>query len=254
LELFLIGTSHADPQGKERLDSILENLHPEVLSIEAKKGTIERVNRSRFLKRKWLESIYRRKQYPEHLVRHGLAFFDESNKDWGYEIVSAQEFSERKKIPIYFIDDMQDYPEGRKIRARRLKKWRQEELDLPSDPEDIELRPYSIVEEIERERADYQRVRRILMRKDDKAYESEILRYFGQSAAAALGQRDLLMADHLREITQKHHSSRIAHIGGVAHILDHPKKKTLYSVIKDLRPSRIIIDSPIRLTEKERHF
>ncbi len=232
-KVILIGTEHGDLKGSERLESLLEIVRPDILSVESS-----------------LESLRRSKNNPMDIVRmiseakergvssNFIRFFDDLIAKHGltdFEYTTSKSYADRHKIPLYLSDDPTLANACRKIKLDLLHRII---LGLPANT-DI---PIPSEEE--------------LVRDTDKRYEfandaingeiprEQIDNFLDDYRGVLIGQRDTYMAERIRQISTGHQKSLLVHTCGFAHLFDDLQNETLYSRIKDLNPERRLLYCP----------
>jgi hypothetical protein len=56
-------------------------------------------------------------------------------------------------------------------------------------------------------------------------------------------RREAYMADKIRGFARQRNKEKALHIGGWEHLIELPEGKSLFGLVRDLQPKRIILDS-----------
>lgn len=228
-EVILIGTVHNDPKGPERLERMLSSLRPTVLTVEYSRIADEKIATlmGELAKTPRVISLFKRLFERFGGADQFMDFFSVAKETFEYGI--AQEYAEKNTIPLHSIDNIElNGEEIGKEMVDILEKLTASQDTLNSTTksalcDSVYLEAYDIINglgsrQTEEEMLDLSRMK------------------FG------VGARDGHMEKRIREIlAMSPPDSRLAHIGGLAHIYDDKRGETLYSRIKDLNPRRVLI-------------
>ncbi|MDO8642888.1 MAG: hypothetical protein Q7R76_04890 [Candidatus Woesearchaeota archaeon] len=224
--ILLLGVDHADSLGASRLEAALRAEKPSGITLEtnekyrraSENGSIERLHRARI-------TFWR---------RHGLlpeieTMMLEDVHAYDFEIRGAFAYSKEKGIPVYCIEDNTAYDKL----IKELQKY-------PQDSQDIRKRvsernQYDRSRNQMRAETFYDDAQRFFSNADAKSRDDEhhVADIMCGNSAINIPRRDRVMAPGLLRIAERHPDAEIVHIGGLAHLLDDAKNRTLYSRIKN---------------------
>ncbi len=227
--IVLVGTVHRDPEGQDRLLSILHQEDPDYITLEMspyavryrrKKHSVLK-NRIRRILRDFAQAgpVLTGQDPLDHpAVRNVLASID-----FPYEYKAVSLFSRSKHVPFRCID-RSDFS---RIKISRL------ERDLISR-ENLQaligLNPHEAFREIERE---YRLASMALGQGENTVYRPQ--------NPPEMVKRDWFMALRIREVLDSTLCQRLCHVGGWEHFVDHENRETLFTLLSDLRPQRRLL-------------
>lgn len=234
--LTLIGTEHGDLMGSERLECLLEIVHPDILSVEFSPESLQMSENDAAdvaqivseASKMGVRDTFVRFFY-DLIAKHGLT---------GFEYTVSKSYVDRHKIPLILSDDPKLASACRNVKLDEL---RRAIIGLPTE---VKI-PIPTEEE--------------LVKDTDKNYEFAVSiikgeipfeqadRFIGNYRGVLIGRRDVYMEQIIRQTytgQSNHQRSVLAHVCGFAHLLDDPKKETLYSRIRDLNPERRLLNRP----------
>jgi len=220
----MIGTVHRDPRGKGKLLALLRRERPSMISVEISPyARVFRDRESAVLRatlRENLRRIHREEGRPwreilSHSAIQGIFLLLKEPYEWraatayasetggGLHDIDLSHVSEEKLSHLPGIVSLEN--------LRNLLR-----LSFPSLPEQVE---------------DHYRRARFL---------------FSHPPAVWLKSRDLeeresIMAQKIRRLCLQAEGKRLAHIGGWEHLLELPGGLTLYDLLKDLQPRRLLL-------------
>ena len=235
----LIGTVHHDPRSAAPLADLLAQLQPDRLTVEiAPEVVLYRQTHGVLLLRKLGMIVERLTGAPtvapplaEH---HGIKTI-RTLLGLPYEFRVARSYARQRGIEVQAIDRSDSSlaklrpVEEHLISLRHLKKI----ISSPkAAPADNPARRYELA-------------RQLLASPDDKLRSAFL---HGCRGEEGIGPRDRHLAEKIRSLG-KNHPGHLVHIGGWVHLLDDPAGETLYSLLADLQPRRILLnpDQPAQL-------
>ena len=224
--LVLVGTVHRDPKGYTRLFRLLERERPSIITVEISPySRTLRVQQSALLLRtlrRNLRQIQKEDGRPltailSHSLIMGIFFLLQEPFEWR----AAKIYASQNGIPLQDID---------------LSAFAQDHL--ANLPELIALKnlqtllglsclPYPGLV-----RSQYSRARFLL-----RHPPSIRIRQPG------FQEREVYMADKIREFARGIEEGKILHVGGWEHLIDSEGEKSLFGLLKDLKPQRILLSA-----------
>lgn len=223
-EIYLIGTYHFDPNGPSRLKRTLEEIGPQLILLEGN----ELKDKGRQIYKRLVKSELELKKADRNLIEA----VSEKGKTLGYEYEIALQFASLHQTSLDYFNDVVDYPNmhQNKVEARgyvrSLIKHKITARKILSEIKDAERssnqkwNSLKLVEETEKEK---------------------IFAYPDSSNGFSVAfnpKRDIIMKKVLRDHDSSNRYNRIATITGFSHIVRDPDRRTLYSKIEDLHPTR----------------
>ncbi|ALC18281.1 hypothetical protein DSOUD_3567 [Desulfuromonas soudanensis] len=232
--LTLIGTVHRDPRGYERLSALLERLRPRRLTLEMSPAALlYRQKRAGLLSIR-LETILNdladelgrsRKELDEHptvtSIRTLLAL--------PFEYRAAVDFAERRGASLALIDDSA-------ISTAKLKKV-ESELITPCNLRILVGLPSTASDH---RSEGYQTAKQLIFGPFDPPLNLAYLQ--GRRGREGIGGRDRGMAEEIRRQLEGGARGPLAHIGGWVHLMEDPLGETLFSLLDDLQPRRLLLE------------
>ena len=230
MSIILLGTSHGDTKGKERLHQSLDILLPEILTIEASPEVVEIRKKDRQLY-DWLRQTLTEKQINQNFIDFFMSTLPKEGETQ-FEIAAAEDYASRTGIKLKYIDDpsMAEATKQEGLRHYRdlISRVPQGAVINVPTPEELQTA-------------------------NDRNYafaafgmttpnSPEVLKFLKTIRGSMIGKRDKYMEGEIRK--EEDSEKRLVHIGGFAHMLDDPMSETLYSRIKNLRPERRLIYNP----------
>lgn len=231
--LTLIGTVHRDSRGEGRLKQLLERLAPGQLTLEMSPWALHyRQNHSRIQLLR-LERILERLSAdlglaPSSLRERPAIAGIRRLLELPFEYRAAAAHAARERIPLSLVDLSE-------ISAIKLKKV---ESDL------ITYRNIKVLinlsEEDERGDESYQLARALVLEEPPESFRRSFLE--GRRGKEGIGDRDRNMAREIRRLLEARPGGRLVHIGGWVHLVEDDGGETLYSLLRDLEPRRLLLD------------
>ncbi len=233
-DIVLVGTVHRDPNGHDRLLSILREEGPDCLTLEMSPYAVRYREENRLALRRRVCDIL------DDLVGQTPAFAQQDPLfhpairnvlamiDFPYEYLAASAFSRSRNIPFRCIDRSD-------LSRKRLSRLEREIITRENLRALIVLDPDEVCREVDRE---YSLASMVVHRGKETAYRLQIRR--------EMAMRDRSMARRIRGILHGLRCRKLVHIGGWEHLLDHGKTETLFTLLSDLRPRRRLLTSQFR--------
>lgn len=237
--LTLLGTVHRDPQGMTKLVKDLAKLKPHVITLEfSRYGLTYRRRRKKILTEKLLQGL-RDIQQTETLRIFELKDLLRSTGiggiaallDLPFEYKGARFYSRCHSLPLYLLD-LSSF-------SRRLLSHIDELLSPENLQKVITFETASFRETITSE---YKHAENLLFSKK----QSPCLQFIPTDENWQ--KRERSMAGRIKKIVAKHQGQHIVHISGWQHLLT--SKGTLFNLLNDLTPQRILLNCPHRITKK----
>lgn len=228
--LTLIGTVHHDPQSAAALAALLGELHPDQLTVEISTNAVTYRQTHGVLLLRKLEMILERlvgdSQQPSlHLHPDIVTIHNLLSLPYEYSMASA--YAQEKGIELHAIDQADvsllklRQIEERLISLAHLRKITSTPGGAPPD----NFHRYELA--------------RQLITSPDAGMRMSFLR--GCRGEEGIGPRDRHLAGKIRTLMQLH-PGHLVHIGGWVHLIEDPSNETLFSLLKDLNPRRILLD------------
>lgn len=229
--LTLIGTVHHDPRSAAPLAALLAQLRPDLLTVEISPDVVAyRQTHGVLLLRKLgmiVDRLRRPSASPVFIVDHpGIAAI-RNLLGLPYEFSVACAYAEEKGVVVQAIDESESSlaklrpVEERLISLQHLKRIAASPPEVPPD------------------NAHRYELARQLLESSDARLRSAFLQ--GCRGEEGIGPRDRHLAAKIRALAQDQ-PGHLVHIGGWVHLLDDPGGETLYSLLSDLHPQRILLD------------
>ena len=227
-KIILIGTEHGDLKGSERLESLLEIVRPDILSVEF---SLESLRLSQDDSADITKIISEARErgvsntfihfFEDLIAKQGLT-------DFGY--TTSRSYADKHKIPLVLSDD------PRLASACRVLKLDVLHRMISGLPANIEL-PAPSEEELIRDTDRYYEFAANVIK--GAVPQAQVDRFLESHRGVLIGQRDV----HMEQMIRLNYNpiSVLVHICGFAHLFDDSKRETLYSRIKDLKPQRHLL-------------
>lgn len=231
--LTLIGTVHRDPLGGERMLRLLRELAPDLLTLEMSESAFayrqgaarqQLVRLDRILDRLAVELGRDRRE----LGAHGAVADIRTLLALPFEYQAAAAYAADAAIPLHLIDLCE-------ISALKLKKV---ETDL------ITHRNLRVLVDLptrmERPSGEGYETARVMVLGDpvDAVRRAFLERRRGEEG---IGPRDRWMAHKIGRLLAEHPVRHLVHIGGWVHLIEDEHGETLYSLLADLKPERVLL-------------
>lgn len=220
--LLLVGTVHRDPQGKAKLLSLLQQKQPAAISVEispyarifrAQKAAAFRAILRENLKRIHAEENFSWREIFSHSAIQGIFFLLKEPYEWR----AAEAYARQTGIVLKGID---------------LSRYSQEKLshlpELVSRENLRSLLPLSSPDLTEQIEAQYRRAQFLFSHPPSPPPERPGER-----------EREIFMAEEIRKLVRQ--GQKVLHIGGWEHLLEFSGGASLYELLKDLRPLRVLL-------------
>jgi pheromone shutdown protein TraB len=231
--LTLIGTVHRDPRGAERLLSLLRRLHPDLITLEMseKAFTYRQGEARRLLLR--LDHILEQLagDLPADLQKlqaHPAVADIRTLLALPFEYQATAAYAAEAAVPLHLID-LSDVSAAklRRVEAdlityRNLKIL----VTLPADAEKSDFEGYG-------------RAHAMITRDPGETVRQAYLE--GRRGAEGIGPRDRWMAGRMRRLLTDRHGGHLVHVGGWVHLIADARGETLYSLLADLKPKRLLL-------------
>lgn len=231
--LTLIGTVHRDPQGAERLLACLRRLRPDLLTLEMSEKAFAYRHEGAHRQLLRLERILERlaAELPAELadLQTHPAIVDISNLlALPFEYQAAAAYSAETPVALHLID-LSD------VSAAKLKRV---ESDL------ITYRNLKILVSLPAgaEKSDYEGYSRAhaMITQDPGAVVRQAY-LAGRRGAEGIGPRDRWMSQQIRRLLAQRNGGHLVHVGGWVHLIEDEQGETLYSLLADLKPERLLL-------------
>ncbi len=222
--LLLVGTVHRDPQGKAKLLRLLQQEQPSAITVEvspyarifrAQKSPAFRAILRGNLKRIHEEGNLSWREIFSHSAIRGIFFLLKEPYEWR----AAAAYSQRTGIVLKAID---------------LSRYSEEKLShLPELVSGENLRALlrlsspDLTEEVE---AHYNRARFLFSHPPSLWPQSPEER-----------ERETFMAEEIRRLVRHAGGQKVLHIGGWEHLLKIPGRTSLYELLENLGPMRVLL-------------
>lgn len=237
VSLTLVGTIHRDPNGLPRLKEILERKCPDIITLEMSEyGVAFRERAGPRLKERLFDTLQglhekkgqkergelNRPQKPSEISAINSALLA---LELPFEFRAVKAYCERNRIPFRCVDLS-------KYSRDKLKTLREEMITEENLRKILSFAPKDPHEELQKQRA---LARRLTSQDADKFL---IEAFLNGKMGHGIVQRDRYMSLRIKEILKN--NGKTLHVGGWEHLLNDPEGKTLYGLLKDLRPKRIL--------------
>ncbi len=231
--LTLIGTVHRDPRGAERLLSLLRRLRPDLITLEmSEKAFTYRQRESRRLLQR-LDHILVRlagelQVEPEKLQAHPAVADIRTLLALPFEYQAAAAFAAEATASLHLIDRSD-------VSAAKLHRV---------ESELITYRNLRILTKLPAgaEKSDYEgynRAHAMILRHPEEAVRQSFLD--GRRGDEGIGPRDRWMANEIRRLLAAQRGAHLVHVGGWVHLVEDTQGETLYSLLADLAPQRLLL-------------
>lgn len=229
--LTLVGTVHRDSRGEERLARLLRQLAPDELTLEMSPTSLRyREERGHLLLQR-LDRILTRLGVPdrdrEALENHPALADIRSLIALPFEYRAAADYAKQHRIPLSLID----LPE---VSQRKLQRVESELITLPN------LRALLAHPALPASAETYHSAAALVLRQSSAAVRAAFLA--GRRGSEGIGPRDREMAATIRRHLDAAPQLSLVHIGGWVHLIDDPAGETLFSLLSDLAPQRLLLD------------
>jgi len=231
--LVMVGTVHRDPGGYARLSRILERERPDLITVEVSPySRLFRAEESSALRntlRENLRKIQKEEGRPlsDFLSRGaimGIFFLLKEPFEWR----AAKSYAHRYGIVIHDID-----------------------LSIFSKVNLAHLSELIAVENL-----------RTLLRLHIPSFSEQVKTQYSRAeflfhhppsfwpAPKELKEREAYMAEKIRKFAQGGNGEKILHVGGWEHLIDDPDGNSLFALLQDLQPKRVLLNTFKNLSTK----
>ncbi len=235
--LTLVGTIHRDPSGLPRLMEALERESPDIITLEMSEyGVGFRERNGPRLKEKVLniiQGLHEKKcqkqreklNKPQNPFENGAIQAILLTLELPFEFRAVKAYCERTRTPFRCIDLS-------KYSRKKLKTLQKEMITEENLRKILSFAPKDLHEEL--------RKQRILARRLTPQDADQLLieAFPNGKIGDGMVHRDRYMSLRIKKLLRS--QGKILHVGGWEHLLDDPRGKTLYGLLKDLRPQRIL--------------
>lgn len=237
--LTLLGTVHRDPQGITRLAKDLARLKPEIITLEfSRYGLTYRRRKKKILTEKLLRGLQEIRETENVRIAELKGLLRSTGIggiaaliDLPFEYKGARFYSRRHDLPLYLLDLSSS--------SRRLLSHIDELLSQENLQKVMAFEAAPLQETVMRE---YKHAEELLFRGRQSPWLQSI------STDEDWQKREYDMADRIRKTVEKHQGRHIVHISGWQHLL--PSKGTLFNLLEDLTPQRILLHCFLRFIKK----
>jgi len=232
-QLILIGTVHRDPQGHQNLASLLEQLQPDLLTLEMSPFALEyrrsRGRRQMLRLERILQRLSAETGRPLQELKTCRAVIDiQVLLAMPYEYRATRKYADRHQCRLVLIDVSE-------VSAHKLRRV-ESELTTYHNLKTLVSLPD---EGIPLHQESYATAQLLLQTAPGDAVCEAFLRR--RRGPEGVGRRDQVMADQLRRLRNRHPGRRLVHVGGWVHLLEDPHEETLFSRLADLSPQRRLL-------------
>jgi hypothetical protein len=222
--LLMVGTVHRDPQGKARLLRLLQQERPAAISVEISPYAIifraQKAGAFRAILRENLKRIHEEENFSwreifSNSAIRGIFFLLKEPYEWQ----AAEAHAQRTGIVLKDIDLSRYSEEKLSHLSELVSKANLRALLRLSSPD--------LTEQVE---AHYNRARFLFSHPPSlwpKCLEER--------------ERETFMAEEIRRLVRQARGQKVLHIGGWEHLLEFPGETSLYELLKDLRPMRVLL-------------
>ena len=233
--LTLVGTVHRDSQGEKRLDCLLAQLSPRVITLELSEESLRfRRDRGKIHLRKLeriLESIAADRGISvAQLEEHPAVAQIRQLLGYPFEYRAASTYARCHNVPLLLIDRSD-------VAMRKVAQIERELITLRN----LKTLTALPVESSGEPGEGYEVARALLGAETAASLRHAFLA--GKRGAEGIGPRDLFMATAIRRYLGTSPEQHLLHIGGWVHLVeDDIAGETLFSRLADLLPQRLLLD------------
>lgn len=232
--LTLIGTVHRDPQGAERLLSLLRRLHPDLVTLEMSEKALAYRQGEAYRLQLRLDSILEQltRKTPAELAElqaHPAVTDIRTLLALPFEYQAAAAYAAETAVPLHLID-RSDVSAAKLQRVEReLITYRNLRIlvTLPAGSEKSDFEGYG-------------RAQAMVTRNPGETVRLAFLA--GRRGEEGIGPRDRWMEAQIRRLLAERPGAHLVHVGGWVHLVEDPRGETLYSLLADLAPQRILLE------------
>jgi pheromone shutdown protein TraB len=231
--LTLIGTVHRDPRGAERLQSLLRSLHPDLITLEmSEKALAYRLGDARRqllrIDRLLVRLARELPIEPVKLQAHPAVADIRTLLALPFEYQAAAAYAAGGEVPLHLID-RSDISAAKLQRVEReLITYRNLKIlvSLPVGAEKSDFEGYG-------------RAHAMITRDPGETVRQAFLA--GRRGEEGIGGRDRWMAAQIRRLLAARRGGHLVHVGGWVHLIEDARGETLYSLLADLEPQRLLL-------------
>ena len=233
--LIMVGTVHRDPKGYPRLLRLLEREQPALVTVELSPyGRIFRAQQSaawRNTLRENLRRIEKEEGRPLRMILSqsailGIFFLLREPYEWR----AAKAYADRHGIILRNID-LSCYSADKFSHLSEL-------ISLENLRTLLRIPFLDLSKQVESE---YSRARLLFFDPP-----------FTWSPIQEVKEREAYMAEKIRSLVRREKGEKILHIGGWEHLIDFSPGKSLFGLLQDLRPQRVLLSSMANYRERQR--
>lgn len=213
-KITLIGCTHSDVKGEQRLGKLLRYIRPEIITAESSEH--KRKVHARVMKIV-CECLEQKGLDPDNVK----AFCELTIGGIFYEYKACERYAKTNNIPLYEIDKPYLAKVEKKVCLNEIKDYK--ELETTDQ----------ILEEVVREERNKRKDSFATLRYDLKYYDFSFLFKESKIPDCIMGERDAYMAEKLNKIITDNPDKRIAHVRGALHMInsEHFVKPSLYMLL-----------------------
>ena len=224
--LIMVGTVHRDPKGYPRLLQLLEREQPALVTVELSPyGRIFRGQKAAALRTTLRENLWRIKKEEGRQMHAilsqsailGIFFLLKEPYEWQ----AAKAYADRYGIFLRDID-LSCYSEDKLSHLSEL-------LSLENLHTLLRIPFPNLSKQVETE---YSRARTLFLHPSSN-----------WSATHEARAREAHMAEKIRSLVYRVEGKKVLHIGGWEHLIEYSQGKSLFGLLQDLRPQRILLSS-----------
>lgn len=232
--LTLIGVHHGDYRGKERLDLLLQELQPDLITLETceKKEVLMSQLREEYEREVFAALVAR--GFPEELLPRIHRFVESCTPHFEYPAVA--EYCQAQGIPFFLIDHPSKSVDRAKaqgpLEAVKSSLLEKDYATLIQQVQSHELEVFissrgeEIIDKLNQPVEEHYAAAHFALGKSDKARALAL--EFCDELSPYLKYRDAYMARRLRKLWEENPSADFVYVGGWGHLLDDPLRRTLY--------------------------
>ena len=227
----LVGTVHLDPRGREKLASLLERLRPDALTLEVSHYAVAfRLRRGALLLARLAATLGRLAAETGRdagkLAAHPEAAAIRALLALPFEYLAAADYAAAAGISLGLIDSSL-------VSARKLRRV-ERELLTPENLRVLMTLPAASPVRESREVA-----RKMVLGDPGEAVRQAFLS--GRRGAEGVGPRDRRLAREIRRRLTSLPGGNLVHVGGWVHLVEDERGETLFSLLRDLEPERMLL-------------
>ncbi len=224
----MVGTVHRDPEGYPRLWQLLEREQPALITVEVSPyGRIFRAQQAAVLRTTLRENLWRVKKEERRPMREiisqsailGIFFLLKEPFEWR----AAKAYADRYGIFLRDID-LSCYSEDKLSHLSEL-------LSVENLRTLLRFPFPDLSEQVESE---YSRARFLFSHPSST-----------RLATREVKTREAHMAEKIRSFVRREEGKKILHVGGWEHLIEFSQAKSLFGLLQDLRPQRILLSSAV---------